>query len=443
MKKKLIIMAMFILLMLAAIPAAMACSHPSASLEWQVSVKATCTTAGQEFYVCKACGTKLASRSIAKKGHSWRDWYDVEPATCQKKGTKAHTCRSCSAKETRTVDYNRANHVDWGEWEVKRKACDPAGGYKIRKCKCGQTERKDLEKKAHSWGNWYDLEPATCQNKGTKAHNCRNCGTKETRIVEYNRANHVDWGEWVVKRKACDPDGGYKERKCKCGQTETEKLEKKAHNWGIWYDVEPATCQAKGVQAHNCRTCATRETRIVEYNRANHVDWGDWVTKRAACHPDKGYKERKCKCGQKEIEYFAKEECKSFNKTPAYKDGIYVWNQTCTRCGSIKNSTPMTKREADRYVIVTQYTAEMKLKYPDADEKELEEFGNLLFDNDKCTTEDDQEGKNLDKFVNEHSKDDKEKQTWQEREIEYMPYKTGPYIDEDGEQTGLDLASNY
>lgn len=229
MKKKLIVVALFILLMLAAIPTAMAACYNHK--EVQVSKKAaTCTTAGKIEYRCYNCG-KGHTETIPKTGHGWGVWYDTVTATCQRKGTQAHNCRNCGTTATRTVDYNRSNHQDYGEWVTKRAACHPSGGYKERKCKCGNVQRENLPKKAHGWGVWYDTDPATCQKKGTQAHNCRDCGTTETRTVDYNRSNHQDFGKWEAKRAACHPSGGYEERKCKCGHTERQNLAKKDHNW--------------------------------------------------------------------------------------------------------------------------------------------------------------------------------------------------------------------
>ena len=127
MKKKLFFLTLFIILMLAAIPSAMAACYNHK--EVQVSKKAaTCTTAGRVEYRCYNCGGGHVD-TIAKLGHSWGVWYDTDPATCQKKGTQKHNCRNCSATATRTVDYNRSNHQDYGAWETKRAACHPSGGY--------------------------------------------------------------------------------------------------------------------------------------------------------------------------------------------------------------------------------------------------------------------------------------------------------------------------
>ena len=338
MKRKLIILAMFILLMLAAVPSAMAaCSNHK---EVQVSRKAaTCTTAGKVEYRCYNCGGGHTD-TIPKTGHSWGVWYDTVTATCQRQGTQKHNCRNCSATATRTVDYNRSNHQDYGAWETKRAACHPSGGYKERKCKCGNVQRENLAKAAHGWGVWYDTVTATCQRKGTQAHNCRDCGTTETRTVDYNRSNHQDYGAWETKRAACHPSGGYKERKCKCGNIQRENLAKAAHGWGTWYDTDPATCQKKGTQAHNCRDCGTTETRTVDYNRSNHVDWGAWETKRADCHKDGGYKERKCKCGQTERENLPKKSHSyAWTTVKGYTcttDGLMELK--CSKCGDVSDS---------------------------------------------------------------------------------------------------------
>ena len=168
-------MAMFILLMLAAVSSAMAaCSNHR---EVKVSSKAaTCTTAGKVEYRCYNCG-KGHTETIPKTGHGWGVWYDTVTATCQRKGTQAHNCRNCGTTATRTVDYNRSNHQDWGKWETKRAACHKDGGYEERKCKCGQTERRNLAKTDHDWNHkvYVSKKDPTYYEAGYTRYRCPNC----------------------------------------------------------------------------------------------------------------------------------------------------------------------------------------------------------------------------------------------------------------------------
>ena len=192
MKKKLIIMAMFILLMLAAVSSAMAaCSNHR---EVKVSSKAaTCTTAGKIEYRCYNCG-KGHTETIPKTGHGWGVWYDTVTATCQRKGTQAHNCRNCGTTATRTVDYNRSNHQDWGKWETKRAACHPSGGYEERKCKCGQTERNYFAKKEHDWNHARLIEKkdATYLDAGYTKYQCPDCPSTKQITIEKLKYGNVE-----------------------------------------------------------------------------------------------------------------------------------------------------------------------------------------------------------------------------------------------------------
>ena len=57
-------------------------------------------------------------------------------------------------------------------------------------CKdCGAVEGLALD---HSWGEWFETEPATCQMEGEKRRNCERCGYYETRMIFVIEHNFVE-----------------------------------------------------------------------------------------------------------------------------------------------------------------------------------------------------------------------------------------------------------
>ena len=353
MKKRIILIGLFALVLLAVmIPAvsSASCSHPASAQQWVVIKDATCTTAGTKHYKCTACGQLLATANISARGHSWGVWYDVVKATCQKKGTQAHNCRNCGTTKQRTVDYNYSNHQDFGEWKTVGKSCN--GGYKERKCKCGHAEREYLTKTAHSWGVWYDVVKATCQSKGTQAHNCRNCGTTEERTVEYDYSNHQDYGDWYEVDKPCN--GGYRERKCACGNAEREY-----------------------------------------YTDTAHTPSG----------------------GRYPIKVDEKE---------------YYWVVNCSVCDGYAEKTPARREDYDRYVIGQQYPAILyefaRANYPEKVNEPFGTFATLMFNYDKGY---DMFGSEVNKFIDEHSENENDRRFWGDCMGLYYQFKTGPYTEED------------
>ena len=108
MKKKLIILAMFILLMIIAIPSAMAaCSHPASAQKWVVTKSATCTTAGWQVYKCTACGVAFTGKSIPATGHKWQDATCTAPKKCTKCGITTGTARGHARRIVVAMDLDK------------------------------------------------------------------------------------------------------------------------------------------------------------------------------------------------------------------------------------------------------------------------------------------------------------------------------------------------
>ncbi len=97
-------------------------------------------------------------------------------------------------------------------------------------CKdCGAVEGLALD---HSWGEWFETEPATCQMEGEKRRNCERCGYYETRMIFVIDHNFVEG--YCSMCGAIDEnyhEHSWQEADClnpktclECGETEGEAL---------------------------------------------------------------------------------------------------------------------------------------------------------------------------------------------------------------------------
>lgn len=74
-------------------------------------------------------------------------------------------------------------------------------------------------------------------------------------------AHKHSFGAWVTTPATCTEDG-YRERSCKCGETETEILPKTGHDWEILDVIKEATCVDGGLVDRRCYVCGTTEENV-------------------------------------------------------------------------------------------------------------------------------------------------------------------------------------
>lgn len=105
-------------------------------------------------------------------------------------------------------------------------------------------------------------EPPTCTENGYRGYICTLCfQTKDYEAIA--RLGH-DWQDWTVKTEPTCQNEGLQTRAClRCGLTQSETLEKLAHNM-VQTVVEP-TCTQEGFTRFRCSYCAyTRRENLVE-----------------------------------------------------------------------------------------------------------------------------------------------------------------------------------
>ncbi|WP_166078447.1 N-acetylmuramoyl-L-alanine amidase family protein [Xiamenia xianingshaonis] len=169
--------------------------------EWTVTKEATETEAGSQERACSVCGEK-ETQEIPACGHT--------PSAAWKSDATDHwkVCEGCGA------ELEKAAH-DFGEWKVTKEATETEPGEKARSCSvCGAKEAEELPALGHK------PSEAWQSDAGSHWKVCEGCG------AELEKAAH-SFGDWTVTKEATEAEPGFRERSCSaCGYVQAEETEK-------------------------------------------------------------------------------------------------------------------------------------------------------------------------------------------------------------------------
>ena len=178
---------------------------------------------------------------------------------------------------------------------------------------------KNLEAKFehvdHSFGDWCEVEPATCENVGTELRSCFDCKYTETRNIPFNGHN---FGEWYISIPAKCEVVGIEQRDCLvCDYFEIKEIPGNEHSYESV--VTPATCYSNGFTTNTCTKCGNVYTSdIAEMLTHNFCDWYEITP--AMCEID-GLEQRECS------------ECDYSETQNIPATGHSYDNGVCTSCG--------------------------------------------------------------------------------------------------------------
>ncbi len=111
-----------------------------------VTIKPTCTDAGEITYTCRRCD-KTETKVIKALGHDYVP--EVTNPTCTEKGYTTYTCSRCKASYI--DDYTDALGHVWSDWEVTKEATETENGERTRTCsRCGAIETEIIPAKGTS-----------------------------------------------------------------------------------------------------------------------------------------------------------------------------------------------------------------------------------------------------------------------------------------------------
>ena len=102
------------------------------------------------------------------------------------------------------------------------------------------------------------ITKATCKEPGSQKETC-SCGATRTVEIPIDKNAH-DWGKWT------EVDEKQHSRKCsKCDTSETDD-----HSFGEWVVTTPATCVTEGTKTRTCKDCGYAETEKLPIDSNAH-----------------------------------------------------------------------------------------------------------------------------------------------------------------------------
>ena len=193
---------------------------------------------------------------------------------------------------------------------------DPANENKhIRQCNCGEIETGDC-----SFDNGVVTQEPTHFEEGVKTYTCTVCGrTNEEPIGKTNEHTFTEWFPSVENENKHD-------RVCKCEEIET--ADRTFDNGTV---TKEPTHTEKGIKTYTCTVCGRTKEESIEKTKGH--EFGNWKPDQVT--EDKHVRE--CACGEKETA-----DCTFDNgtvtKEPTHtEEGIKTY--TCTVCGRTKEES--------------------------------------------------------------------------------------------------------
>ncbi|MBO4863645.1 MAG: FecR domain-containing protein [Eubacterium sp.] len=115
--------------------------------------------------------------------------------------------------------------------------------------------------------------------------------TEKEKSKKEKKTTHThSFGDWETVKEPTCTEAGLKQRKCSCGETESETIAPLGHSWSDWStDTEP-TCEGAGSRSRYCQRCQASESETID--PLGH----DWVETERATDSSTGEKYVKYKC---------------------------------------------------------------------------------------------------------------------------------------------------
>ena len=297
-----------------------ALGHTEGAAVHENEIAATCIADGSynEVVKCTVCGATISTKSVTvtATGHkpdAMVKEHVVEP-TCDKQGQHDEVvyctvCRTEISRKSGVTDPAKGH--TFGDWyDVNSATCEGEGGQE-RKCEtCGYTEQKDVSATGHSWSDEYivDKEP-TCTEEGSESKHCTKCDAKtDSRTI--NPKGHVNGEQKKINevQPTCTAEGSYDlVVECTvCGKEVTRTTvttQMIPHNIVTESTETPASCDTAGTLTvvNRCTVCnKTISTNVTEIPATGHK-FCDWhVTESSTCLGEGG-EARTCEvCGYTE-----------------------------------------------------------------------------------------------------------------------------------------------
>ncbi|MCM1237342.1 MAG: hypothetical protein NC489_45330, partial [Ruminococcus flavefaciens] len=217
-------------------------------------------------------------------------------------------------KPTCTEEGEKTYTCDCGDSYMEK---IPATGHSFVEGECEHCGEKDPDYHKHSYTEAITKQP-TCTEKGIKTFTCK-CGDTYTEEIPAKGHDYGDddkctdcgelkpdhehsYTETIIKAATCT-ESGSKKKTCICGDEQTETISALGHDYSSTYTTDKvATCTAEGSKSKHCSRCDAKIDVTVIPMTAHSYNSGT-VTKAATCteEGEKTYTCSVCKDAKTEI----------------------------------------------------------------------------------------------------------------------------------------------
>ncbi len=266
-----------------------------------VVTKPTCTEGGYTTYTCAVCGHSYVADKTAALDHYFGEWTVTKAPSCTEPGEEYHACARCGHVETREVPPSEHTY----EVVVTAPTCTK-GGYTTYSCACGYSYIADeVAPLDHAWVS--ETKEVTCCEDGMTTTTCTNCGevtqehipaTGEHQLVYTDLENGVS--HRVVcgnsgKELIADETHNFVDGVCdKCGAVETCK-----HQWDAGKVTKEANCCTEGLIHYTCTLCGEGRDAVVPVNPDVHTGVTHVENAKEPTCMTPGYSgDQVCECGR-------------------------------------------------------------------------------------------------------------------------------------------------
>lgn len=284
----------------------------------------TCTTDGYTFCECIYCDKTFEANIVKAPGHKYVKT-TVSPL-CEEQGYDLYTCKVCG-------DNYKENYKDsLGHLVYKQEIIAPTcteGGYTLNYCKCGFEWLTD-EKSALQHNYITTVVEPTEIKQGYTLNKCSSCGD----VYYSNYVNPTGHEYTVTQTQATCEQDGVITHTCDCGESYSETVSAKGHNYVLDSYVIPS-CTEKGSKTYKCINCN------VTYTESYDVVEHDYSYKVELIEPtcsQQGYSINYCVCGATFITDYVDAFGHSYEMTETVdatciSDG-YIKSE-CSVCGDV------------------------------------------------------------------------------------------------------------
>ncbi|MBE6563228.1 MAG: hypothetical protein E7660_05780 [Ruminococcaceae bacterium] len=200
-----------------------------------ITKEPTCTEAGSKVFLCQLC-EYAEYTEIPLIEHNFKSEIVLD-ATCKDEGEKKFTCTVCAFGKTEPLPI--IDEHDFKSEIVLDATCQSEGEEKLTCTVCSIEKTKSIPLKEEHTFEFRIINESTCTQKGLKEQECTVCGIKGIR-EEIELKNHA-YTETIITHASCTTSG-QKEFTCTCGNSYTETIPVKEHQWIEATCTTPSTC---------------------------------------------------------------------------------------------------------------------------------------------------------------------------------------------------------